>query len=163
MSNKDTAKEILTGVIADAVKRRESEPSQLETRINLSTSQLSVLGGDRTTTSNMESKDEKLVKELEEQKRILYQQMQEIENAGDNLTENQLHLRNLRMKRRLISQDLRATLEKINEEKYEEECKSKATAKSTKIREEINTVFTGYTDQIKLTEETQPHLPEILP
>ena len=114
MSNKDTAKDILSGVISDVVERKESEPSKLEASINLYTSQLelSVIGGDTTERTNMASKDEQLAMELEEQKRMLYLQMKEIEETGNNLTENKVHMRNLRAKMKLISDDLRITLEK---------------------------------------------------
>ena len=82
--------------------------------------------------------------------------MLEIEKTGENLTENQIHLRNLRMKRRLISQDLRTVLERINEEQYKKEFRTKATTTATKSREEIGKVFTANTDEIKLTKETLP-------
>ena len=156
MSIKEGVEDILSDVTSDAVVRKESEASKLEDRINLSTSQLSIIGASKTERDNMESKDEKLVKELEEQKRLIHLQMLEIEKTGENFTENQIHLRNLRMKRRLLSQDLRTTLERINEEQYEEECRTKATTKSTKIREDINNAFTTYTDEVKLTKETRP-------
>ena len=103
MSIKEGVEDILSDVTSDAVVRKESEASKLEDRINLSTSQLSIIGASKTERDNMESKDEKLVKELEEQKRLIHLQMLEIEKTGENFTENQIHLRNLRMKRRQIS------------------------------------------------------------
>ena len=63
--------------------------------------------------------EEELVKELEEQKRLINLQMYEIEKTEDENTQNQMYMRTLRMIKRLISYDLRTTLEKINEEKYE--------------------------------------------
>ena len=65
--------------------------------------------------------EEELVKELEEQKRLINLQMSEIEKTGDDNTPNQIYMRNLRIIKRLISHYLQTTLEKINEEKYEEE------------------------------------------
>ena len=143
-------------MISDAVERKESEASKLDDKIKLSTSHLSVIGTSKIERDKMESKDEKLAKELEEQKRLIHLQMLEIEKSGENLTENQIHLRNLRMKRRLISQDLRTVLERINEEQYEKEFRTKATTTATKSREEIGKVFTANTDEIKLTKETLP-------
>ena len=99
----------------------------------------------------MASNEEDLVKELEEQKRLINLQLEELKKTGDKSTQNQIYVRNLRMKKRLISQELRATLEKINEEKYEEEFKTEAKEKSTKISDEIERIFGSNEDTIKPT------------
>ena len=66
MSTKDTAKDILSGVISDAVERKESETSKLEDIINLSTSQITVIRGyrrDRSETIKLDSNDDIVLKE----------------------------------------------------------------------------------------------------
>ena len=123
MTTKDTAEGILKEVISEVVEREESGTLEATSSINLNTSSIDLVATDNRQKDKMASKEEDLVKELEEQKRLINLQMYEIQKTGDENTQNQIYLRNLRMKRRLISHDLRTTLEKINEEKYEEEFK----------------------------------------
>ena len=156
MSTKDTAADILTGVISEVIDRKESESSRPASNISLTTPSISIIGIDTKRKDKMAAKGAKLVKELEEQKRLINLQMYELEEKGDENTQNQIYMRNLRMKKRLISQDLRATLEKINEEKYEEEFKSKTRTESTKRNEEIDRIFGKNEDTVTPTKENKP-------
>ena len=156
MTTKDTAEGILKEVISGVFEREESGASEATSRTDLNTSSINLIETDTKEKDKMASNEEDLVKELEEQKRLINLQMLELQKTGDNSTQNQIYVRNLRMKRRLISQDLRATLEKINEEKYEEEFKTKTQEISTKRSNEIERIFGSNEDTIKPTTDNTP-------
>ena len=70
MSTDDTAKEPLSGVIADAVRRKESAPYKTGSRWRINTSTISLIDSDTKEENKNDIDDENEVKVLEEQKRL---------------------------------------------------------------------------------------------
>ena len=52
MSSKEDAEDIVSGMISDAVERKESEASKLDDKMKLSTSHLSVIGTNKIERQN---------------------------------------------------------------------------------------------------------------
>ena len=102
------------------------------------------------------NEDDILIQQLQEEKRNLQFQIDEIGEAREVSTEKQIYIRNLRAKKLEVTRELRIALEKKCEEKYEKAYKKKLEDRKSKIEEEINSIFGETTDDMKPTKETKP-------
>ena len=101
------------------------------------------------------SEEETLIQQLQEEKRELQGQIDEIQEKREINTEKQIYLRNLRAKKQEVTRELRIILEKKNEEKYEEAYRRKIEEERNKVDVEVNTIFGETTDVMKPTKEAQ--------
>ena len=151
MSNKDLVDPVLEGIVIDAANSLtiniEDTPSAVTpTPVTMST---------EATAATM-SEDDIIIQQLQEEKRELQSQIEEIQEKKEISTEKQIYLRNLRAKKLEITRELRIILEKENEEKYEKAYKRKIEEERSKATEEVNTIFGETSDIMKPSKEAQP-------
>ena len=102
------------------------------------------------------SEEDVIIQQLQEEKRELQSQIEEIQEKREINTEKQIFLRNLRAKKHEVTRELRIILEKKNEEKYEEAYERKIEDEKCKIEIEVNTIFGESTDVMKPDEKALP-------
>ena len=149
-ADEKAALDIVFGVVNEVVERKESDTlnppilatSSIEEETKMASS-------DRTA---LESQKE----HLEEQRRLITLQMDEIRRGSDIDTQKTITLRTMFAKKRAIVSELKETLDKINAIEYEEKCKTKAAEKAVKLAEDVDKVFKGKKDTIQTTKETEP-------
>ena len=154
MSNKDLVDPVLEGIVIDAANsltiNTEDTPSTVThttpTPVTMST---------EATAATM-SEDDIIIQQLQEEKRELQSQIEEIQEKKEISTEKQIYLRNLRAKKLEITRELRIILEKENEEKYEKAYKRKIEEERSKATEEVNTIFGETSDIMKPSKEAEP-------
>ena len=131
-ADEKTARDIIFGVVDEAVERKESD--------TINTSILAI-----QEETKMESEDraelESLKEHLEEQRKLIQLQMDEIRKGSDIDTQKTITLRTMFAKKRAIVSDLKETLDKINAIEYEEKCRTKAGEKAVKLAADVDKVL----------------------
>ena len=147
-TNSDLINPVLEGIVANASNIFTED--RANTNIQSTPNTMSA----PTPTPPM-NEDDILIQQLQEEKRNLQVQIDEIGEAREVSTEKQIYLRNLRAKKLEITRELRIALEKKCEEKYEKAYKKKLEDRKSKIEEEINSIFGETTDDMKPTKENK--------
>ena len=167
MSNKDLVDPVLEGIVSAATNTlrtniEQTTPTDTITpttdsniQPTLATTITTTTITTPTTTTKM-SEEDVIIQQLQEEKRELQSQIDEIQEKREINTEKQIFLRNLRAKKHEITRELRIILEKKNEEKYEEAYKRKIEDEKSKIETEVNTTFGESTDVMKPDEKALP-------
>ena len=131
--------ELLLG-ITDTVTENNTAP-------NISTM------NEQTETSKIEL--DVLIHQLQEEKRQIQNQINEIEETKEINTEKTIHLRNLRAKKREVTSNLSEALVKKSETEYEEEYDKKQQEKKHKTESEVDSIFGITTDTLKPGEDNK--------
>ena len=167
MSNKDLVNPVLEGIVSDATNTlrtniEQTTPTDTITpttdsniQPTLATTITTTTITTPTTTTKM-SEEDVIIQQLQEEKRELQSQIDEIQEKREINTEKQIFLRNLRAKKHEVTRELRIILEKKNEEKYEEAYRRKIEDEKSKIEIEVNTIFGESTDVMKPDEKALP-------
>merc|ERR1712240_494302 len=90
-----------------------------------------------------------LIQQLQEERRQLEYQIDEIEETKEINTEKSIHLRNLRAKKREVKRELSEALVKKSETEYEKEYNKKLQEKKNKTESEVDSIFGTTTDTLK--------------
>ena len=167
MTNKDLVSLVLEGIVSDATNSlrtniEQTTPTDTITpttdsniQPTLATTITTTTITTPTTTTKM-SEEDVIIQQLQEEKRELQSQIDEIQEKREINTEKQIFLRNLRAKKHEVTRELRIILEKKNEEKYEEAYRRKIEDEKSKIEIEVNTIFGESTDVMKPDEAALP-------
>ena len=90
-----------------------------------------------------------LIQQLQEERRQLENQIDEIIETKEINTEKGIHLRNLRAKKREVISNLSEALVKKSETEYEKEYNKKLQEKKNKTESEVDSIFGTTTDKPK--------------
>ena len=123
MSNKDLVNPVLEGIVSDATNTlrtniEQTTPTDTITpttdsniQPTLATTITTTTITTPTTTTKM-SEEDVIIQQLQEEKRELQSQIDEIQEKREINTEKQIFLRNLRAKKHEVTRELRIILEK---------------------------------------------------
>ena len=163
MSNKDLVNPVLEGIVSDATNISRTNIEQTTptdttstTGSNIQPTLAATTTTTTTTTTTKMSEEDIIIQQLQEEKRELQSQIDEIQEKREINTEKQIFLRNLRAKKHEVTRELRIILEKKNEEQYEEAYKRKIEDEKSKIEIEVNTIFGETTDVMKPDKSALP-------
>ena len=149
-AEEQAVRDVVVGVVDEIVERKESDT------LNPSISATIVTEEETKMESEDRTELESQKDYLEEQRRVIQLQMDEIRKGSEIDTQKTITLRTMFAKKRTIISDLKETLEKLNAIEYEEKCRTKAAEKSAKLAKDVDKVFKNKKDTIRTTTETEP-------